>query len=102
MNLGPEFSVFGESVPGKMPSTVFEYRFPEKKLCVPGAALPSPEAEEAGADELLTVERAVSYTHLCDRIHEEMERDMALWNYQSNLVPVSYTHLDVYKRQVPQ
>ena len=64
MNLGPEFYVFGESVPGKMPSPVFEYRFPEKKMCVPGAALPSPEAEEAGADELLTVERAVSYTHL--------------------------------------
>ena len=42
MNLGPEFSVFGESVPGKMPSPVFEYRFPEKKMCVPGAALPSP------------------------------------------------------------
>ncbi len=61
MNLGPEFSVFGESVLGKMPSPVFEYRFPEKKMCVPGAALPSPEVEEAGADELLTVERVACF-----------------------------------------
>lgn len=45
----------------KMPSPVFEYRSPEKKMCVPGAALPSPEAEEAGADELLTVERVACF-----------------------------------------
>ena len=61
MSLGPEFSVFGESVPGKTPSPVFEYRSPEKKMCVPGAALPSPEEEEAGADELLTVERVACF-----------------------------------------
>ena len=58
---GPGVFRFWESVPGKMPSPVFEYRFPEKKMCVPGAALPSPEAEEAGAAELLTVERVACF-----------------------------------------
>ena len=32
---------------------------------------------------------------ICDRIHEEMERDMALWNYQSNLVLLSSRFLNM-------
>lgn len=32
---------------------------------------------------------------VCDRVKEEMERDMALWNYQSNLILLSCRYVDM-------
>ena len=36
---------------------------------------------------------------ICEKINEEMARDMALWNYQSNLVLLSSRFLNVERKK---
>ena len=59
-------------------------------------------------DEIIIVDtgstdstKAVSYTHLSRKRQRPLTRGCARWSsaHRDRIIPVSYTHLDVYKRQ---